>query len=139
MGEEEQGLAGNPPDKSNRNVLFAPCRFRPPFRQSPEQIVREDPGRAFGQESTDEKDVGSIHGCRPGFHGRCRLGGRGFGRSPDHRRDDEDVDVDDKPLQWSENSTGVKLDELKEGDKVKVMFEPNQDGHNDVMEIIKEE
>jgi hypothetical protein len=47
--------------------------------------------------------------------------------------------VGDKTLQWSENSTGVKLDEIEEGDKVKVMFEANQDGHNDVMEIMKEE
>ncbi|HSA80982.1 MAG TPA: hypothetical protein VLE23_09170 [Geminicoccaceae bacterium] len=47
--------------------------------------------------------------------------------------------IDEETFQWSENSTGVKLDELKEGDKVKVMFEANQDGHNDVMEIMKEE
>ncbi len=47
--------------------------------------------------------------------------------------------VGDKTLQWSsENSMGVKLDELKEGDQVKVMFEANQNGHNDVMEITKE-
>jgi len=47
------------------------------------------------------------------------------------------VTVGDKTLQWSENSTGVKLDELKEGDEVKVMYEANQDGHNDIMEIMK--
>ena len=47
------------------------------------------------------------------------------------------VTVGDKTFQWSENSTGVKLDELKEGDEVKVMYEANQDGHNDIMEIMK--
>ena len=47
------------------------------------------------------------------------------------------VTVGDKTLQWSENATGVKLDELKEGDEVKVMYEANQDGHNDIMEIMK--
>jgi Cu/Ag efflux protein CusF len=48
------------------------------------------------------------------------------------------VTVGDKTLQWSENATGVKLDELKEGDDVKVRFEANPDGHNDIMEIMKE-
>ena len=47
------------------------------------------------------------------------------------------VTVGDTTLQWSENATGVKLDELKEGDEVKVMYEANQDGHNDIMEIMK--
>ena len=46
--------------------------------------------------------------------------------------------VGDKTFQWSENSTGVKLEELKEGDQVKIMYEANQDGHNDVMMISKE-
>lgn len=46
--------------------------------------------------------------------------------------------VGDKTFQWSENSTGVKLDELMEGDQVKIMYEANQDGHNDVMMIEKE-
>lgn len=46
--------------------------------------------------------------------------------------------VGDKTFQWSENnSIGVKLDELKAGDEVKIMFEPNQDGKNDVQEIMK--
>jgi hypothetical protein len=46
--------------------------------------------------------------------------------------------VGDKTFQWSdENSTGVKLGDLKDGDEVKVMFEPNQTGTNDVMEIMK--
>ena len=47
--------------------------------------------------------------------------------------------VGDKTFQWSENSTGVKLDEIEEGDKVKIMYEANQDGHNDVQELTKEE
>jgi hypothetical protein len=46
--------------------------------------------------------------------------------------------VGDKVFQWSENATGVKLEELKEGDAVKIMYEANQDGHNDVMMIEKE-
>ena len=46
--------------------------------------------------------------------------------------------VDEKVFQWSENSTGVKLEELKKGDQVKIMYEANQDGHNDVMMIEKE-
>jgi hypothetical protein len=47
--------------------------------------------------------------------------------------------VGDQEFQWSsENSLGAKLDELKDGDQVKVMYEPNQDGTNDVMEIMKE-
>jgi len=46
--------------------------------------------------------------------------------------------VGDKTFQWSENATGVKLDELMEGDQVKIMYEANQDGHNDVMMIEKE-
>jgi Cu/Ag efflux protein CusF len=47
--------------------------------------------------------------------------------------------VGDKSFQWSsENSLGVKLEELQEGDQVKIMFEPNQDGTNSVQEITKE-
>jgi hypothetical protein len=47
--------------------------------------------------------------------------------------------VGDQEFQWSsENSLGAKLDELKDGDQVKVMYEPNSDGTNDVMEIMKE-
>ena len=34
-------------------------------------------------------------------------------------------------------ATCIKLDELEEGDQVKILYEPNQDGHNDVMEIMK--
>ena len=34
-------------------------------------------------------------------------------------------------------ATGIKLDELEEGDQVKILYEPNRDGHNDVMEIMK--
>jgi len=49
------------------------------------------------------------------------------------------VTVGDTALQWSENSTGVKLDELKEGDEVKVMYKSNTDGHNDITEIMKTE
>jgi hypothetical protein len=48
------------------------------------------------------------------------------------------VTVGDKVFQLSENSTGVKLEELQEGDAVKIMYEANQDGHNDVMMIEKE-
>ena len=47
--------------------------------------------------------------------------------------------VGEKTFQWSENATGVKLEELQEGDKVKIMYEANQDGHNDVMMLEKEE
>jgi Cu/Ag efflux protein CusF len=47
--------------------------------------------------------------------------------------------VGGKTLQWSaENSTGVKLKDLKEGDSVKVMFEPNEQKPGDVMSISKE-
>jgi hypothetical protein len=47
--------------------------------------------------------------------------------------------VGDHEFQWSsENSLGPKLKELKEGDQVKVMYEPNQTGPADVMEIMKE-
>jgi hypothetical protein len=42
-------------------------------------------------------------------------------------------------FQWSsENSMGVKLKDLKDGDMVKVMYEPNQDKPADVMSISKE-
>jgi hypothetical protein len=47
--------------------------------------------------------------------------------------------VGDKTFQWSsENSMGVKLEELQEGDQVKIMFQPNQDGTNTVQSITKE-
>ena len=40
---------------------------------------------------------------------------------------------------WSSsNSVGTKLEELKDGDQVKIMYEPNSDGTNDVQEITKE-
>ena len=46
----------------------------------------------------------------------------------------------DKTFQWSSsNSMGVKLEELKEGDQVKINFEPNQDGTNSVQSIEKAE
>jgi hypothetical protein len=42
-------------------------------------------------------------------------------------------------FQWSpENSQGVKLKDLKDGDMVKVMYEPNQSKAPDVMSITKE-
>ena len=47
--------------------------------------------------------------------------------------------VGEKTFQWSENATGAKLDELQECDKVKIMYEANQDGHNDIMMIEKEQ
>jgi len=47
--------------------------------------------------------------------------------------------VGGKTFQWSaENSMGVKLKDLKEGDSVKVMFEPNERKPGDVMSISKE-
>jgi len=47
--------------------------------------------------------------------------------------------VGDKNFQWSrENSLGAKLDELKDGDTVKVMYDMNQDGHNTVTQVTKE-
>jgi hypothetical protein len=47
--------------------------------------------------------------------------------------------VGEKTFQWSsQNSAGVKLEELKEGDQVKIMYETNRDGHNNVMDIRKE-
>jgi hypothetical protein len=46
--------------------------------------------------------------------------------------------IGDKTLQWSsENSMGVKLEDLKDGDSFNVMFEPNQNGPGDVMSIEK--
>jgi hypothetical protein len=48
--------------------------------------------------------------------------------------------VDEKTFQWSsENSMGVKLDELKEGDQVKIRYETNTDGTSDVVDIAKEQ
>ena len=48
--------------------------------------------------------------------------------------------VGDKTFQYSsENTMGTKLDELKEGDTVKVMYDMNQDGTNTVTELTKEE
>jgi hypothetical protein len=48
--------------------------------------------------------------------------------------------VGDKTFQWSSsNSMGVKLEELQEGDQVKINFEPNQDGTNSVQSIEKAE
>ncbi len=38
----------------------------------------------------------------------------------------------------SENTMGDKLKDLKEGDEVKVMYEPNQQGPADVMSLSKE-
>jgi len=49
--------------------------------------------------------------------------------------------VGGKEFQWSsENSMGEKLKDLKEGDEVKVMYEPNNSGDqkNEVMSISKE-
>src|SRR4051812_38129032 len=48
--------------------------------------------------------------------------------------------VDGQTFQWSdENSVGVKLGDLKEGDAVKVMYEANQKKIPDVMSISKEQ
>jgi hypothetical protein len=47
------------------------------------------------------------------------------------------LSVGDKTFLGPRNSTGIKLDELEEGDQVKILYEPNQDGHNDVREIMK--
>ncbi|HEX3209336.1 MAG TPA: hypothetical protein VHQ91_08160 [Geminicoccaceae bacterium] len=49
--------------------------------------------------------------------------------------------IGSQTFQWSSsNSAGVKLKDLKEGDMVKVMFEPTKGGkeNNDVMSISKE-
>jgi hypothetical protein len=47
--------------------------------------------------------------------------------------------VGTQTFQWSsENSLGVKLKDLKAGDMVKIMYEPNQDKIPDVMSISKE-
>ncbi len=47
--------------------------------------------------------------------------------------------IGDQEFQWSSsNSVGTKLEELKDGDQVKMMYEPNSDGTNDVQEITKE-
>ncbi len=47
--------------------------------------------------------------------------------------------VGSQTFQWSsENSLGVKLKDLKEGDMVKIMYEPNQKKIPDVMSISKE-
>jgi hypothetical protein len=47
--------------------------------------------------------------------------------------------VGTQTFQWSsENSLGVKLKDLKEGDMVKIMYEPNQSKIPDVQEITKE-
>ena len=47
--------------------------------------------------------------------------------------------VGTQTFQWSsENSLGVKLKDLKAGDMVKIMYEPNQKKIPDVMSISKE-
>ncbi len=47
--------------------------------------------------------------------------------------------VGTQTFQWSdENSLGVKLKDLKAGDMVKIMYEPNQRKIPDVMSISKE-
>ena len=49
------------------------------------------------------------------------------------------ITVGTQTFQWSsENSMGVKLKDLKAGDMVKIMYEPNQDKIPDVMSISKE-
>ena len=48
--------------------------------------------------------------------------------------------VGDKTFQWSsQNSMGTKLDEVEEGDTVKVMYDMNSDGTNTVTQLSKEE
>lgn len=48
--------------------------------------------------------------------------------------------VGDKTFQWSsQNSMGTKLDEVEEGDAVKVMYDMNSDGTNTVTQLTKEE
>jgi hypothetical protein len=48
--------------------------------------------------------------------------------------------VGDKTFQYSsENTMGAKLDEVEEGDTVKVMYDMNQDGTNTVTQLTKEE
>jgi Cu/Ag efflux protein CusF len=50
------------------------------------------------------------------------------------------VTVGDTTMKWSmENSRGTKLDELSEGDQVKVVYSENQDGTNDIVDIQKAE
>jgi len=48
--------------------------------------------------------------------------------------------VGDKTFQYSSmNTMGAKLDELEEGDTVKIMYTPNTDGTNTVTSLSKEE
>jgi hypothetical protein len=47
--------------------------------------------------------------------------------------------VGDKTFQWSSmNTLGVKLDELEDGEDVKVMYDMNADGTNTVTQLEKE-
>jgi hypothetical protein len=44
--------------------------------------------------------------------------------------------VGDKYFQWSAaNSVGARLKDLREGERVRIVYEANQDGHNDVQEM----
>ena len=46
--------------------------------------------------------------------------------------------IGDQVFQWSQhNSAGVKLKDLKEGDEVKVMYNPGQSGPGTVQSISK--
>jgi Cu/Ag efflux protein CusF len=48
--------------------------------------------------------------------------------------------VDEETFQYSSSNTmGAKLEELEEGDTVKIMYESDHNGTNTVMEISKEE
>jgi hypothetical protein len=48
--------------------------------------------------------------------------------------------VDGTLYQYSSSNTqGVKLNELKDGDTVRVMYEENQDGRRDVLALSKQE
>lgn len=48
--------------------------------------------------------------------------------------------VGDKSFQWSSmNSMGVQLKQLEAGDQVKVVYDTNQDGTNDVMDMHTEQ
>jgi len=92
----------------------------------------------FGQESTMRNLLGAVTAVALALSAGVALADEASGEITNIDATTKMLTVGDKTFQWSENSTGVKLDELQEGDQVKIMYEANQDGHNDVMMIEKE-
>jgi hypothetical protein len=93
----------------------------------------------IGQEATMKSLLGAVTAVALAFTAGVALAEEASGEITSIDTTTKMFTVGEKTFQWSENATGVKLEELEEGDMVKIMYEANQDGHNDVMMLEKEE